>query len=202
MNVERALSLGIDNYDEYIKLQNYYKKEFEEFLISKINLKNYNGKIESSELGFGKVEKEIRLKSNLKEFLNLNHFYILNNFRIEKLSKEQISILKNGSNSDRQQLIIDTYKEVIKNNFLNGRYTDKKYKINYLSSTSRKGYFDNDSLVIAIYYGNNKYKYDNKEKYLKNYIEKREYLNNIGNEIKLQVLNELNMKCDIIVSKI
>ena len=97
---------------------------------------------------------------------------------------------------------MSTYKEIIKSNYYKGEYTDKIYKINYLNTTSNNGFFDNDSLVLAIYYGKNKNKYGNKEKYLDNYVKKKEFLNNIIKEIKNVIEKELGIKCNIVNNKI
>ena len=202
MKEERIKSLGIDNNDLYKKLSNEYKKHFEYYLLSNVDLSKYDKDICDSKLGFGNVSNEVNLKSNLNEFMNLNHIYVLNEFLIEKLDINQIEVLKNGSDEDKNRLIKETYKEIIKNNYHFDKYDDKIYKINYINSTSDYGFFDNDSLVLAIYYGKNKNKYGSKEKYLDNYIEKKKYLNNISNKIKKDIKEKLNIKCDIIYNKI
>ncbi len=66
-----------------INLRNEYKKVFENILLSKINLKEYDKKISSSKLGFSKVKKNPLLKIHLNEYLDLDYFCIINNFYIE-----------------------------------------------------------------------------------------------------------------------
>ena len=56
--------------------------------------------------------------------------------------------------------------------------------------------------MLAIFYGSNKYEYGSRKNYLINYEEKRKYLDNMCNEIKTNIKNELDIKCDIIYSKI
>ena len=186
----------------YLKLANEYKKYFEYYLLSKVDLVKYDKNIIDSKLGFGDLSKKVNLRSNLDEFMDINHIFVLNSFYIEKLDNNQIEVLKNGTNEDKEKLIKETYKDVIRDNYYDGKYRNEVYKVNYLNSTSNYGYFDNDSLVLAIYYGSNKYEYGSKENYLINYEEKRKYLDNICNEIKANIKNELGIKCDIIYSKI
>ena len=201
MNKENCKLLGIEEKKVYFELSNEYKKVFENYLLLKVDLLKYDNDIKNSKIGIGDLDKNIKLKSSLNEFLNLNHIFILNEFHIEKLNKDQIDILKGNDENEKKSLVINTFKEVIRNNYLNGKYENKTYKINYINSTGNAGIFDNDSLVIAIYYGKNKYKYGSKELYLKNYRERIDFLKELSFKIKRDVNVELDLKCDVITSR-
>ncbi len=201
MNKENCKLLGIEEKKVYFELSNEYKKVFENYLLLKVDLLKYDNDIKNSKIGIGDLDKNIKLKSSLNEFLNLNHIFILNEFHIEKLNKDQIDILKGNDENEKKSLVINTFKEVIRNNYLNGKYENKTYKINYINSTGKAGIFDNDSLVIAIYYGKNKYKYGSKELYLKNYRERIDFLKELSFKIKRDVNVELDLKCDVITSR-
>ena len=187
MNIEKSIEIGINNYEEYKKLENEYKKFFEYYLLSKVDLSKYNEEIKNSKLGFGDITSKVNLKSNLYEYMKLNHIFVLNEFYIEKLDSNGIQILKNGKEEDKENLIIKTYKEIIKSNYNRGKYSSEIYKINYLLYDSNKGYFDNDSLVLAIYYGRNKEKYNSKEKYINNYLKKKEFMDKLINKLKKEI---------------
>ena len=202
MNIERCNELGILDEKTYIELENIYKKVFEEYLLSKVNLLNYYSLIKNSELGFGLLNHKVKLKSRLDEYLELNYFFVLNNFRIEKLSQLDIQILKSNNDIEKNNLIQRSYKEIIKDNYKNGLYVDKPYLINYLDSTSDYGYAFNNELVIAIYYGKNINKYGSKKAYLDNYKSKREFLDNISENIKEDIKRELGLSSKIIYEKI
>ncbi len=198
-NIWKEIGLNEDNYNV---IENEYKRVFECKLLSKINLASYEKEIDDSDFGFGKLEVDIKIKSGLKEFLELNHFYVLNNFQIDKLEKNEIEILINGSEEQKSDLIAKTYKEVIWNNYHNGEYLQEPYKINYLYSNGNNGYAYNNELVIIIYYGKNIKEYGSKEKYLDNFIEKRIFLRDISSRISDEVKQKLDISCKVLYEKI
>ena len=93
MNVERCIELEIDDINLYKELENKYKKYFEKNLMSKVDLSKYDYELITSSLDFGNINKSIKLFSNLNEYFNLNHIYLLNNFFVEKLTKDELDIL-------------------------------------------------------------------------------------------------------------
>ena len=212
-NVNRNLAIqkGLiveDNYDLYNKIERVYKYLFECILVSSINLNEYNEKIKTSGLDFGipHPTKE-QLISGLPEYLNLEYIYLLNNFFVEKLDIEDINILKEydlsvgGNISDQLvNIILKTYKDVIKNNYHNGEYTDKVYKVCY-SYADPVDFCDNDSLVLKIYYSKNISKMSD-EDFIKNMKDKKEYIDSLSNNMINEITNKLNIKCEILVEKI
>ncbi|MBQ6539224.1 MAG: hypothetical protein IJL76_02985 [Bacilli bacterium] len=180
-----------------IELQNIYKKYFEKYLSSIINLNDYNRLIDESNLSFGEVNK-VQLKSNLEEYLNLNHFYILNNFYIEKLSPEEQNLLQSTNEEEILSLVKRTYKDII----TKSREDFKRFKINYTFSTAETSFSYNDELVIGIYYGSNKEKYNSEDLYLENYQKKKEFLNELSTKLKNEIKEKLFIDTKIIVEKI
>ena len=187
--------------EDYLKYENKYKEYFEKYLLSKIPLTKYEKEIDESPLGFGKVKNPIKLKSKLSEYLNLNHFYVLNKFYINKLNNNDINILINGNENQINSLIIETYKEVL--TYPNEKYKDiKTLKINYTFSTSEETYSNSDELVIAIYYGDNTKNYGTKENYLKNYNEKQLFMKNMEQRICSEIKEILKINNKIMHNKI
>ena len=197
MNEERWQSLGY-NIDDYKKFANVYKRIFEGILESKVHLSSYDRALETSELGFGPIGRKIELKSGLDEFLNLKYIWILNNFYVEKLSKDQLAILANGSDLDKQSLVLNTFKDVILSNYHRGEYINQRYKINLTDSTSINDFSFNDELVIGIYFGENKVKSDTKEQYLELYNKKKEYLNKFSEQLINDIKNNLGVEAKIL----
>ena len=196
-----------NNYELYNKIENFYKYLFEYFLLSKIDLRKYNDKIKSSNLYFGVPHPNIgQLLSNLNEYINLEYIYILNNFYIEKISIEDINVLKQyvdkkiEINEQLLNIVKNTYKEVIKNNYCNGEYTNIKYKVFY-GYINLKNAVDNDALVLKIFYSRNTIKLDDEE-FIKNIKDKRDFLEKLSNEIIDEVKNKLEINCNILIEKI
>lgn len=211
VNRELAIQKGLvveDNYDLYNKLERIYKYLFECVLVSSLNLSEYNEKIKTSELDFGipHPSKE-QLISGLPEYLNLEYIYLLNNFFVEKLEIEDINKLMEydmsvgGNISDELvNIIVKTYKDVIRNNYRSGTYSDKVYKICY-SYANPIDFCDNDSLVFKIYYSKNTGKISD-EDFIKNMKDKKEYIDSLSKNMINEINNKLNIKCEILVEKI
>lgn len=185
--------------DKFREYENIYKKYFEEFLLSKVDLVNYDSLISQSEFGFGELKNKVKLRSNLDEFLNLKYFYILNSFYVEKLSQSELSVLLSNNKNDIVSLVERTYKNIITKSSDNG---GERFMLNYTYSTSLSNYSYNNELVIAIYYGVNKYKYNDKEKYLNNYSKQIEFLKNMAKTISDDFKNKLDLPVKVIFQKI
>ena len=179
---------------------NKYKEEFEKYFLSKIDLKKYDEEISSSDLGIGDNRAHIKLKSELNEYFNLNHFYLLNYFNIDVLSEEDKNILVNGTDEEKNSVIERTFKEVIKRNVSTAKAD--RYKINYTGTNSLNDYKYNDELVLALYYGPNKEKYGSKEAYLDHYVKRVEYLNELSNKLVKEIREKLNIDASVIIRKI
>lgn len=182
---------------KYRMYEELYKYIFEKYIMTKVDLKKYDDLISNSDLGFGDITKKINLKSGLDEYLNLNHIFILNRFYINKLNSKDWDIITNGSVEDKIKVVESTYKDVIKYDIKNGL----KAKINYTYSTSDDSFSDNDQLVIGIYYGNNKIKYEDGDKYLENSILKKKFLSELSEKMINDFKNNMDISVKILFEK-
>ncbi len=190
INIELAkLKKLIINEDKekYYYIQKIYKYYFEKYLLSTINLKYYDNILKQSNLGFKSIKKD-------NSFITC-----LNNYYIEKLSNNNIEILNNKSTENEiYNVIKETYKDIIKDNYHNNEYIENTYKICYGSIIPRN-FADNDALVLKI-----TYKDSDKLKgtdYISNQKEKKKELEEITKKIKNEVQLKLNIKCEIIIEK-
>ncbi len=188
--------------NNYIELQNKYKKLFEQYILQKINLKKYDDLILNSNLDFGiSIPNTQQLFTELENFLELKYIYIINNFFIEKLDNNALELLiKSPYNLNEQtySLIEGTYKEIIKDNF-NNEYSDKKYYVCY-GYNIKSNYAYNDALVFHIIYSRNTKEYSDEE-FIQNIKDKRMFLNKLKEYIVEEVKQQLNIPCHIIISK-
>ena len=182
---------------KYKMCEELYKYIFERYIMTKIDLKKYDDMISNSDLGFGDITKKINLKSKLDEYLNLNHIFILNRFYINKLNSNDLDIITNGSVEDKIKVVERTYKDIIKYD-IDG---DLKAKINYTNSTSMDAYSDNDQLVIGIYYGNNKIKYESGSKYLENSKLKKAFLKELSEKMIDEFKNKMDLSVKVLFEK-
>ena len=205
--IEKRLIID-NNKNTYMSLQHVYKYLFERYLVSKVNLKRYNDLIKNSELDFGVPHPtQEQLATNLKEYLSFEYIYVINNFFIEKLELNDLDLLKEylkkGTfefNSKMQKFVERTYKDVIKNNYHKGEYTDKKYSVCY-GAAIPSNFAYNDELVLKILYSKNKIKLADND-FLKNMREKEKFLNEIIMLLKQEVLTRLGISCSVLVEKI
>lgn len=210
MNKELAIQKGlIINNDEnmYIVLQEIYKYLFEVYMFSKINLKKYDEEIKNADCYFGKPNptKE-QLISGLREFMNLDYLYILNNFFIEKLEINDIEMLKKclgnkvEATPELLGMIERTYKDVIKKNFFKGEYTEDKYKVCY-GTAIPSNFADNDALVLKMYYSKNTKELQGQE-FIDNLRKQKTFIDELKEKIKKEIEEKLNISCDILDEKV
>ena len=196
---EKNLIINEDTsiYDELVYK---YKYVLEYYINSIINLSKYEKEIDSSNLYIG---KNIKYKK-LNNYLNLDYLFLINNLFVEKLSMEDINLLKNSFNKDNItdnliNLIKRTYKDIIYDNYIKGSYNTKIYKVCY-------GYFvpmnfvDNNSIVFRLYYGKNLKEINEKEAFIKIHKEQLDFLNNIINRI-IEEFKQNDIKCEILLEK-
>ena len=212
MNRELTIEKGLiinDDKSLYIRLENLYKYLFEAYLINKINLKEYDDEIVNSGLYFGVPHpNKDELISGLNEYLGLNYIYLVNNFYIEKLSKEDIDILIKYANTNNITLnnellnvIERTYNDVIKNNYLKGEYSDNKYQVCYGKYAIPSNFADNDALVFKIYYSKNT-KQLNDNEFIENIKKQKEFMNSLKDKIEQEVREKMNISCNVLFDKI
>lgn len=192
--------------EEYGVLKKIYKQLFEIYLQNKIDLKLYDNKIKNSDLDFGKGHPtKSNLINDLGEYLGLNYIYIINDFFIEKLRINDLNELRKvyqekKYNINTIKMIGKTYKEVLNNNFVNGKYVDEPFNRCY-GPVIPKNFALSDSLVIKIIFGKNTKQYDDTE-YLVNAKAKTSFLNILCNDLKKGIEENLGIRVTILREKV
>ena len=192
--------------EEYGVLKKTYKQLFEIYLQNKIDLKLYDNKIKNSDLDFGKGHPtKSNLINDLGEYLGLNYIYIINDFFIEKLSINDLNELRKvyqekKYNINTIKMIEKTYKEVLNNNFVNGKYVNEPFNRCY-GPVIPKNFALSDSLVIKIIFGKNMKQY-NDEEYLANAKAKTNFLNILSNDLKKEIGEKLGIRVTILREKV
>lgn len=192
--------------EEYGILKKTYKQLFEIYLQNKIDLKLYDNKIKNSDLDFGKGHPtKSNLINDLGEYLGLNYIYIINDFFIEKLSINNLNELRKvyqekKYNINTIKMIEKTYKEVLNNNFVNGKYVNEPFNRCY-GPVIPKNFALSDSLVIKIIFGKNMKQY-NDEEYLVNAKAKTNFLNILCNDLKKGIEENLEIRVTIFREKV
>lgn len=192
--------------EEYGILKKTYKQLFEIYLQNKIDLKLYDNKIKNSDLDFGKGHPtKSNLINDLGEYLGLNYIYIINDFFIEKLSINDLNELRKvyqekKYNINTIKMIEKTYKEVLNNNFVNGKYVNEPFNRCY-GPVIPKNFALSDSLVIKIIFGKNMKQY-NDEEYLVNAKAKTNFLNILCNDLKKGIEENLEIRVTIFREKV
>lgn len=79
--------------ETYLEIYSIYRKLFSEYIIDKLQIKNYDFELMNSNLNFVKViEKDMDIYQNFNKEI-LNYFYIRNNLYIERLTPSERKIL-------------------------------------------------------------------------------------------------------------
>lgn len=79
--------------ETYLEIYSIYRKLFSEYIIDKLQIKNYDFELTNSNLNFVKViEKDMDIYQNFNKEI-LNYFYIRNNLYIERLTPSERKIL-------------------------------------------------------------------------------------------------------------
>lgn len=205
INKKLAEEKGLISNDKisiYDKLENYYKYLFEKYLITKIDFKKYRDLFNNSELEFKPAKVINPTLNDLNEYFKFDYIYLMNNFFIEKLSLEDINLLENSidensASKEILELIENTYKDIIKNNYIKNEYTDETYNIVYGKSTP-DNFARNDSIIFKIYYSVVD-KNETKEEFLSRYDAVMKFITDIQESLKKEVEEQLKVNCDVLV---
>ena len=201
INITLAKEKGLigDNDLKYQELARNYKYLLEYYLNSSIDFKKYEKEIDDSNLFIGKTDKY----RELNEFLKLDYLYLISDLYIEKLDKTDLDKLsqldRNNIDDNLLEIVKKTYKEVILNNYLEGKYTDKPYKVCYGAATPTN-FVNNDSLVFSFYYGRNILRFVGKE-LIKLDQKQREFIEKEMELLKKEIFDKLNVNCEILIKK-
>ena len=137
--------------------------------------------------------------------MRLDYIYIINDFFIEKLSINDLNELgkvyqEKKYNLNTIKMIEKTYKEVLNNNFVNGKYVNEPFNRCY-GPMIPKNFALSDSLVIKIIFGKNTKQYDD-AKYLVNAKAKTNFLNILSNDLKKEIEEKLGIRVTILREKV
>ena len=204
INVKLAINKGLIKFQDfslYEKLRKYYRYAFEFYLNSMINFSEYENEIYNSGLYFG-INPTFK---GINEYLNLDFIFFINDLFVEKLDKNDIETILNtfkyGTVSNEILNIVKrTYKDVVKNNFKFGNYSDENYRICY-GDPIPYNFVDNDSLVFRIYYGRNTIKLSDKE-YIELHDKQINFLKNLIIRLKNDIERKTELKCNILFERI
>lgn len=202
MNVNKKLCIAKnliidDDTSKYDIVSKNYKYIFEYYLSRKINLNEYDLEISNSNLYFGLIKEKL----NINVYLKTNYLFLLNHFYVEKLDIGDIEKIYNfsGINNEVLNIVERTYKDVIKDNYLNGEYTNLKYKVSYGLAVPIN-MADNVDLVFKIYYGKNPSIVPDDE-FMINLNKKNEFLDKLSNKLMNEVKEKLDLNCTVLREK-
>ena len=192
-NQKSAIEKKIDDINLYIKLSNLYKRYFEEFLCSIVDLKKYDLMFKDSDLGFSACNVDNPTLNILNDYLSTSFIYNLNYYFVEKLSVDDLEILQDDNFDLLMDMIRRTYKDVLKNDSAS---LDEDYNICYGESTDTN-FARNDAIVFKIYYkidddNNDITEFLIKDKKIKN------FLDYVISSIKNEIEKKLDINCDIL----
>ena len=203
ININLAKEKGLINNEDdslYQKLAYNYKYLLEYYLNSVIDFSKYENKITTSDLYIGKTNKY----HELNVFLKLDYLFLMNNLFVEKLDKTDIDIILSKFNKDNIEpelidIIKRTFKEVIKDNYFKGEYTDKIYNVCY-GPVVPFNFVDNNSLVFRFYYGRNLISLEG-DKLLELDEKQISFINEQINLFKKEIIDKLDVNCEILIKK-
>lgn len=202
MNKSLAKEKGLitdDSTKRYDELENYYKYLFENYLLTKVNLYFFVDKINKSDLGFECPKLEKVIPNSLQENFAFNYIFDLNDFFIEKLSKEQLDLLSKSydkkvlTSSELTNLIKDTYMDVITDDTMPSKDAKKIYGQSTPSNAARNG-----SIVLKIYYKLIE-RYEERDEFIERLKLATEFIRNISVDIHELVERDLKTNCDVLV---
>lgn len=186
--------------DKYLKLQALYKKTLGELLVAVLELDSFDNELASNELEFIEVPDKEKGFYQKYDTLGLKYIYLRNNIHIEKLSIEDVKILKSAlaseDNTAQEQLykmIARTYPEVIKITFTNPE--DADFDVVYEPGAFGTKKAPNTALVLAI---STSYQYDASGNVVDMKAEqtKEAYVS----ELRERMITEISKKIDIPVT--
>jgi hypothetical protein len=204
INIKLAKEKGLindNNYDLYQKVYLEYKYVLEYYLNELIDFKKYEDEINNSGLYIGVNSKY----QSLNQYLKTDYIFLINSLFVEKLDKKDIDLLLNDFNKDNLsinviEMVRRTFKDIIYDNYLNGEYVNKIYKVCY-GPMVPFNFVDNDSLVFKIYYGKNTKEILDTKEFIKLDKKQINLFNHVIDNLKKEVYDKLGLKCEILIEK-
>ena len=199
INIEQAKTKGLITNDDslYQKVVDNYKYVLEYYLSTIIDFKKYETDINNSKLYIGKINNY----NDINKYLRLDYLCLLNNLFIEKLDQKDLDLLINYTNINDEliDLVKRTFKEVIKDNYFKGEYTNQIYKVCY-GPMVPFNFVNNNSLVFKFVYGKNLIDLNEKE-FIKLDKKQHAFINKEIDLLKKEIKNKLNVDCEVLIKK-
>lgn len=201
INLELAKEKGLINDNDliYQKMVKDYKYLLEYYLSTIIDFSKYEDMIINGNLYIGKNIKY----SESNEYLKLNYLFLVNNLFVEKLDETDLDLLKNFNKDNISSQLIDlvkrTYKNVIKDNYFKGEYTDQVYSVCYGPNVPYN-YVKNDSLVFRFIYGKNLIETGD-DKFIELDKKQTSFINDVVNRFKEEVYNKTGLVTEVLIMK-
>lgn len=197
--VEKGL-ISNDDKSKYNDLVAKYKYLLEYYINTQMDLSKYDNMIKNSGLYIGINNKY----KSLNLYLNFDHLFLINNLFVEKLTTEDINLLiiefnKENISNQLLEMVSRTYRDIIRDNYFKGEYTDLVYKVCY-GPAIPSNMVDNDSLVFKIYYGKNIIDLDG-EKFIELHEKQLSFFEELIKKLKNDVKESLNITCDVLLEK-
>lgn len=163
------------------RLLDNYKKAFINYFNKQININKYDEIIKKENL---LINQSNKFNSNI----NSIYYNLVNNFYVDKLNENDKNTIINSNNNDEiTNLIKRTYINVLKDNNIDYTvYSNNKVK--------------NGTLVLLFTYGKNNINLDDEE-YLELSKKQREFIIKTNEELKKEINEKLNLKCEIFIEK-
>jgi hypothetical protein len=145
IGAENALTM------DYIELQNDYKVAFFEYLDTEIRISGYDKALQQHIYGFVAADREDMTIYQLYGSFGNKFIFLRNNFHIERLSKEDLSILRlPRSRNALRDMAARTYKDIIAVVYEDGSPSfDAIYDTGAMSGVNSA---PNDALVLGLRY--------------------------------------------------
>ena len=199
-NLEELKSIKQEEKEEYIELYNVYRNLFSEYIINKLKLKEFDKKIEESNLQFSVIDEENMDIYQYFTSSELKYFYIRNNIYINRLSEKEKAFLKDIIKKDDIQLnerttkfIEDTYKSAIYEGI-----SDKEKRFTTFYGPDSGTYMaPNDSIIIGFRYNEFDLHGLNDEGWKNLYLEQLGFSNKVIKEMEALKTN-MEMEYNII----
>lgn len=196
--IEKFTDLQKNN---YLYIYSLYSSWFTNYLIKKINLKNYDDMVRNDKHHFLPVPCQNQDVYQLLMSDLLNYFYVRNTIHLIRLSKDEINFMLSKINNndivfdnEKFNFIEKTFQKVIVD------YKTKEEKgiqVNY-GPSSENFFAPNDSLVLGFRYDEFNLNGMSEDDWLMNRLEQYQFLENIFSKMEKDISSKLKMSSKII----
>ena len=169
-------------------LNQIYRKYFYAYINYYLKIKDFDNKIESSNLYFGISNK---LSNTCMENFNTKFIRCLNKFYTDKLSDEYKKILLDKSIGDNEKF------NVIKETLVDVISKDDAKTITY-GFAEKNRIVENGTIVLEIVYGKNT-EVLNEDLFIENLEKQRNFIDNLIKEIEELSIKNLGIKCRVLI---